>query len=152
MKSMIAAGLAAALLAGCYTYRPLPSVDALQPPPRSRVGVRLTSDGAVALANQIGPDVLRLEGEVVASDSASLTLAVSRTEATRGRGVDWKGERLTLPREDIANVQERKLSVPATGLLGGLVAGGLVAAYAILGGSGSASATGPGAGPGGGTQ
>ena len=149
MKSIVTAGLACTLLAGCYTYRPLGSVDAAAPAPGTPVQVRLTTAGASALASEIGPDILYLNGQVVSADSAGLTLAVAHTETARRLSADWKGEHVTIPREDIASVERRKLSVGGTALLGGLAGGGLVAAVALIGGSGSASgAVGTGPGPG----
>jgi hypothetical protein len=133
------AGLLCALVAGCYSYRPLPSVDAAMPAAGSQVEVRLTTAGASALANQLGPDMLFVEGALISADDAGLTLAVNRTETARKIGADWKGEHVTLPKESVASVGERKFSVGATALLGGLAGGGLVAAYALLNGSGNTS-------------
>jgi len=149
MKALLTAGLTGTLLAGCYTYRPLPSVDAAMPPPGHKIEVQLTTAGASALANQVGPDILYVDGTVVSADSSGLTLAVTRSVSARRLETDWKGEHVTLPREDIASMGERKLSVGGTALLGGLAGGGLVAAYALLGGSGgsSANAPPPGQGP-----
>jgi hypothetical protein len=141
MKSLLTTGLASALLAGCYTYRPLASVDTAMPAPGTQVETRLTTAGATALASQIGPDVLLLQGQVVSADSSGLTLAVNHSETARRISSDWKGEHVTVPREDIASVQERKFSVGSTALLGGLAGGGLVAAVALIGGTGSAAGT-----------
>ena len=139
MRASITTGLTCVLLAGCYTYRPLPSVDAAMPAAGSQVEVRLTTAGAAAMATQVGTDILFLEGSVVSADEAGLTLAVSRSETARHISADWKGEHVTLPKENIASVGERKLSVGATALLGGLAGGSIVAAYALFGGSGTAS-------------
>jgi hypothetical protein len=115
----------------------------------TQVDAHLTSAGAAALARQVGPDVRYLQGRVLSADTGGLTLAVTHAETVRRLGIEWKGEHVTLPREDLADVQERKLSVGATALVGGLVGGGLVAAFTLLGGSGSASAGGVGGPPGG---
>ena len=149
MKASMKAGLMCVLLAGCYTYRPLPSVDAAMPAPGTQVEVRLTTAGAAALANQVGPDVLFLEGPLVSADSSALTLKMARSETARHVSAEWKGEQVRLAREHIASVGARKLSVGATALLGGLAGGGLVAAYALLGGSGTTSGAvaPPGQGP-----
>ena len=148
MKALLTAGLACMLLAGCYTYRPLPSVDAAMPAPGSKIEVHLTTAGASALANQVGPDILYLEGTLVSADASGLTLAVTRSVSARRLDTDWKSEHVTLPREHIASVGERKFSVGETALLGGLAGGGLVAAYALLGGAGGSSSNTPPPGPG----
>ena len=139
MKSLITVGLGGTLLAGCYTYRPLGSVDAAMPAAGTQVEAKLTTAGATALASQIGPDILFLQGQVVSADSAGLTLAVTHSETARRVSSDWKGEHMTLPRDDIASIQVRKLSVGGTALLGGLAGGGLAAAFALIGGTGSSS-------------
>ena len=139
MKSSMTAGLMCVLVAGCYTYRPLPSVDAAMPAAGTQVEVRLTTAGAAALANQVGPDVLFLDGSLVSADSNGLTLKMARSESARHISQEWKGEQLTLPKEDVASIGARKLSVGATALLGGLAGGSMVAAVALFGGSGTAS-------------
>jgi hypothetical protein len=137
------AGSSVLLLAGCFTYRPLGSVDAARPTPGTRVEVRLTTAAAAALANQVGPDVLYLHGDVVSADSTTLTLAITQSETARRIRTDWRGEHLTLPREEIASLSQRKLSVGATALLGGLAGGSLVAAAAAFsGGSNTTGSTG----------
>ena len=141
MKSVVIAGLACSLLAGCYTYRPLPGVDVAMPAHGDRVEIQLTSAGTDSLAGQIGPDVRQIQGEVVSADSTGITVAITRTEAGRRGGTDWKGEHVTIPRADIASVEQRKLAVGPTALLGGLAGGGIVAAFALIGGTGSSSGT-----------
>lgn len=139
MKASLMTGLACMLVAGCYTYRPLPSVDAAMPAPGTQVEIRLTTAGAASLANQVGPDVLLMDGTLVSADSGAITLKMSRTESARHISADWKGEQVTIPVGDVASVGERKLSVGATALLGGLAGGSMVAAVALFGGSGTAS-------------
>ena len=150
MRAVVVLGLISSLLGGCYTYRPLGSVEVAMPPPGDRVEARLTTAGSAMLASQVGPDVLLLEGHVVSADSAGLTLAVTRSETARRIGTEWRGEHVTLPRADVASLRERKLSVGATALFGGLAGGGLVGIAALLG-TGGASGT-AGRGPGQGNQ
>ncbi len=139
MRASLTAGAACWLLAGCYTYRPMPAVDAVMPGPGTQVEARLTPAGAADLALQVGPDVLLVQGQVVSADSSGVTLAVSRIETARHIASDWKGEQVMLPRADIASLRTRKLSVGATALFGGLAGGGLAAAFALIGGTGSTS-------------
>jgi hypothetical protein len=88
------------------------------------------------LAGQIGPDVLHVEGEVVEADSAGLELVVREVESSRGIRSGWQGEQVRIPREAVAGMQERRLSVGGTGLMGGVMAAGLYAIYRVLGGPG----------------
>ncbi|HET7601282.1 MAG TPA: hypothetical protein VFK09_13375 [Gemmatimonadales bacterium] len=145
------AGLFAAvgLTAACYTYQSVPSPAA---EPGARVVARLSHEGTADLAPTVGPGVRYVEGVVVRADSAALELAVSRTEDDRHLGTDWTGERVELPRAALADVRTRRISAPATGLLGGLLAGGVVAAVELIGGEGSAAGNPPGSGPAPGSQ
>jgi hypothetical protein len=120
------------LLAGCYTYRPLPTAD---PDPGDRVSAQLTTEGSRDLTTQVGPEVLHVEGDVLNADSAGLNLEVHEIESYRGIRSSWHGEHVLLPRQALAGIQERKLSVGGTAVLGGVLAAGLYAVYQLLGGS-----------------
>lgn len=144
MRLRIEALAACALLGGCYSYRPADTVSPADLPAGTNVEVRLTPEGATHLATQLGPDTRYVRGQWLGTDSTGVRLAVSSVETTRRIGVPWKGEKVTLPHGDIAAVQERKLAVGATGLLGGVVLGGLVAATAAFSGHGSVSGVGGG--------
>jgi len=122
------------LQAGCYTYRPLPT-PALSP--GDRVSAQLTTEGSRELTGQIGPEILHVEGQVVSADADGLDLDVLEIESVRGIRSDWHGEHVRLPRQAVAGLQERKLSVGGSALLGGVVVGGLYAAYRLFGGGGS---------------
>jgi hypothetical protein len=136
------------LVASCYTYR---SADTPAPAAGSRVAVRLTPQGEHELAGELGTGISMVIGDVVAADSTALGLSVREVEDARRVSTEWKGERITIQRPFIAELQARQLSVPATGLLSGAIVGGLVAAYAAFGGSGSSSGS-PVVTPGGGVH
>jgi hypothetical protein len=121
------------LFTGCYTYRPLATPD---PVPGDRVSAQLTTEGSRDLAGQVGPDVLHVEGHVLDLDSTALNLEVREIESYRGIRSDWHGEHVRLPRQAVAGIQERRLSIGGTTLLGGVLAAGLYAVYRILGGPG----------------
>jgi hypothetical protein len=138
-----------ALSTACYRYD---SVAGPAPAAGSHVAVRLTDQGTVALANELGPQVRWVEGDLVSADSAAVELQVSHTEDDRRVTTDWRGERVALPRLHVAELRLRRISAPATGLLGGLIAGSMVAAYELIGGSGALSGPNGGTGPGTGTH
>ena len=121
------------LLAGCYTYRPIATAA---PPQGTRVSAQLTGQGSVDLSGQVGPDVLHIEGDVVEVDSSGMELVVREIESFRGIRSDWHGEHVRIPRAAMAGMQERKLSVGGTSLMGGVMAAGLYAIYRVLGGPG----------------
>jgi hypothetical protein len=127
-------GLAAAVLllvAGCYTYRPL---SAPVPAAGTHVQVTLTGEGADSIANRVGPNVRTVLGDVVRADSAGLTLAVEAVENRRGDRDGWQGEPVEIPLRFVGRLQERRLAVGGTGLLGGAVAVGLIALTQAFGG------------------
>lgn len=125
--------LVAALLCGCYTYRPVSTPD---PVAGTRVSVELTSEGSRDLSGEIGPAVEHLEGEVLRLDSNVVQLSVRQVQGMRGWQSDWNGEPVSIPRKAVAGWQQRKLSVGGTGFMGGIVVGGIYAIYRLLGGPG----------------
>ncbi len=118
-------------LSACYTYRPLATPE---PSRGDRVSAQLTSEGSRELAPKIGPEVLHVEGDVVETDSSGLDLQVREIESYRGIRSGWNGERLHVPRQAVAGMQQRKLSVGGTGLLIGVLSVGLYTVYRALGG------------------
>ena len=129
---MSAAGLV--LVAGCYSYTPLP---APVPAAGARVQAALTNDGADSLANRVGPGVVAVEGDVVRADSSKLTLAIRQVQNARGERDDWQGEPVDIPRRFVKGLQQRRLALGGTSLLGGAVAVGLVALTQVFRGGGT---------------
>ena len=146
MRKQAALGAAVMLVAGCYTYRPVATVA---PPQGTRVSAQLTGQGSVDLSGQVGPDVLHIEGDVIEADSSGLELVVREIESFRGIRSDWQGEHVRIPRSAMAGMQERKLSLGGTSLMGGVMAAGLYAIYRVLGGPGLFEGNGGQAGGGG---
>jgi hypothetical protein len=120
------------LLAGCYTYQPLPST----PPAGTKVSAELTDAGSAELSGQLGPEVTQVRGEVLGIDSTALRLAILSTADRRGVESDWQREAVNIPTNALGSLQQRKLSVGGTALAGGLAITGLYAMYRLLGGSG----------------
>jgi hypothetical protein len=134
------------LLVSCYTYRPLATPA---PVAGTAVDVELTDAGMRDLVDNVGAGITHVQGRVLLADSSGLDLSVSGVTNNRGRPTRWNGERLQLAQRYVGTIQERRLAAGGTGLLGGAVAAGLVAVYAIVGGGSSAvgpSGTGAGAG------
>ena len=141
MRAIGAAGLV--LAAGCYSYSPLP---APLPAAGTRVRAVLTDDGADSLANRVGPEVVAVEGDVLRADPSKLTLAIWQVENTRGQRDGWRGEPVEIPGEFVKSLQQRRLAVGGTSLLGGAVAIGLVAITQVFRGGGTLQGSG-GSGP-----
>ena len=116
---------------------------------KGRAELKLTDAGSDSLASRIGRGVGMVAGDVVRADSAELTLAVRDVENQRGERSDWEGEPVVTPRRFVRDLQQRRLSLGGTGLLGGAVAAGLVAATQVFGGGGVFEGSGGGTGGGG---
>jgi hypothetical protein len=139
--TLVGLGTAALLLAaGCYNYRPL---SAPVPAAGTRVQAVLTGEGADSLASRVGPNIQAVSGDVVRADSAGLTLAVQTVENRRGDRDGWLGEPVNIPLRFVRRLQERRLAVGGTGLLGGAVAVGLIALTQAFGGGTLQGAPGP---------
>ena len=90
--------------------------------------------------------MVHVEGEVLRVDSTTIELAVLQVEGVRGWQSDWNGERVAIPREAVAGLQQRRFSLGGTGFVGGVVVGGVYAIYHLLGGPGIFEGSGRGGG------
>jgi hypothetical protein len=78
-----------------------------------------------------------------AGDSAdTYLLNVTRTERRDGNGMEWRGERVVVPRALVSTVAVRKFSPGRTLLFGGLSTGALIAIAEAFGGGGGATVPG----------
>ncbi|HZE75751.1 MAG TPA: hypothetical protein VE091_10615 [Gemmatimonadales bacterium] len=139
MKSRMVVVAAVWLVTACYSYRQAGPADAVAPATGSHVQVRLTQQGALALAQQIGPQAVSVDGDVISATPDTFRLAVRGVRDARGISTDWKGEQVAIPRDAIASVGERRLAVGATALVGGLAAGSVIAAAAVFSGAGAST-------------
>jgi hypothetical protein len=121
---LVVAGLLPGLLGACYSYRSL----ATTPAPSSRVSLVLTDQGRAEAAERIGPQTERVEGAVVSSTDSAYLLAVSAVQPISGQLVRWSGETVTVRRDQVALLYERRLSKGRTALFAGAVVGVVVAA------------------------
>jgi hypothetical protein len=97
-----------AALLGCYNYDPAPAEG---PVPGSVVTRTLTDAGALDLGHYLGPEVDAILGRVERINADDLVLSVSSVRNRSGIEHFWKGESVTLPRPDIAHIDERKLAI-----------------------------------------
>lgn len=121
----------------CQRYVELGSV-----PSALEGDVRLTllDDRSGISYGAIGSSVRQVEGTVLSASDSAISLSV--TDVTRANGFDesWPGETVTIPRQDVAAVEGKRLSFPRTlATIGAVVAGSFVARGAINGAEGSGS-------------
>jgi len=119
--------------AGCYYYQPL---SAPAPEPGTYLQVMLTDSGTSHFWSYLGPDVGDLRGRVLTADTQAIGLSVESVDLRHGQVLGWKGETVSLGREFVARLDERRLSKTRTLLttVGAVVAFvGALTAYNNLG-------------------
>lgn len=126
------------ILAGCYTYTPIAT---LEPEPGTNLSLVLSDEGRMQAVRQVGPYAVRVEGALVQATSDDLTLAVSQVVDGRGTHTKWTGESVSLPRSYVLMTYQKKFSGSRTALVAVATVGGLLALIASrnllgLGGSG----------------
>jgi hypothetical protein len=125
-RSLGAAGLLAGCLGGtaCYSYRPLTAT----PPLASQVSVVLTDWGRAETGRAIGAGADRVEGALVTATDSALVLSVRAVKPLSGGVVRWAGETVSVRREHVARLYERRFSSGRTALF----VGGVVTALVVL--------------------
>ena len=113
------AAVAAATLAGCYTYRPA-TLDEIRP--ESRVRVTVSTERAVALEPVLRDVRRQLVATYVGEDDGSLLLEVPLIGATAGTSTRAVHNRVDVPRADIVAVEARELSLWRTATVAGVLA------------------------------
>ena len=120
------------LASGCYGYYP-----ATKPTPvGGEVQLTLSDSGAVVLSRQIGPSAEAIKGRFAADSANTYVMAVTGVRQRSGTDVDWKGERVVVPRPLIVKVEERRFSRARTAVFTGVTVIGLVTLRQALGGEG----------------
>jgi hypothetical protein len=109
----------AVLLPASACYRTVPLADG--PEPGMRVVAVLTSEGSVRLAEHIGSDIVRVEGEAAALQPEEVSLLMVRTWDRGGREYPWSREPITLPRQYVSSLQQRELDRPRSWALAGAI-------------------------------
>jgi hypothetical protein len=126
----------ASLVVACYDYRPATSPAVLV---GRRIQLLLTDSGSVVLAARIGPAVEAIEGQYLGDSAGVLLLAMAASRARSGVEMDWRGERVAVPRALVASMLERRFSRSRTAFASGLAVLGIGAMTAALRGKGDAS-------------
>jgi hypothetical protein len=136
---LIAVAVAAPLVSGCYTYVPVDT--AASPPVGKRLALDITDRGRVGLSERLGEGVVRVEGTVVADDTAQYVLNVWRVEQVNGANGQWTGERVRIDRSFVGRTFERQLARGKTYAAGGIAVAGLVLFVKSVGLVGGADVT-----------
>jgi hypothetical protein len=121
-------------VAACQHYVPA-TVNDLER--MNRVRVRLSEPLEVELMDLTANNATLLDGEVVRWDDESLILSVWWVEAMGGLEFRGVGETVEVPRDQIAELEERKISVFQTVGLAALLVAGMVLIGSAFSGAGS---------------
>jgi hypothetical protein len=110
---------------GCFHY--VPAAPATLPA-GAEVSVGVTDGGRTALAETVGPDVLRIAGTVVESTDMALVLSVQSVAfAQLPVPAQWAGERVEISRDLLSDVRQRRISTTRTAVMAGIVTAAAVA-------------------------
>lgn len=133
------------LLASCHRYEPVTAATVAS---GSNVAVSLTDYGTATLGRLLGMGVGTVEGNLVSVSDSSYTLAVQVVRQRDGIETFWRGERVAIPRTDVAEIRQRRFSRSKSALATvALLAAAYGAVEAFIGtGSGSAPPGGSGGG------
>ena len=132
------------LLAGCYFYEPLRTVE---PQVGARVSAELTGYGSDTLARYVGPSVTSLRGYLISAENTNVLLSVTSVTDRYGQEQAWRGEQVRVPRLAIQEFQQRRFSVGRSLLVGAAFIGASVAVWGVFkGGVHGGSLPGPGGG------
>ncbi len=125
----VVALVSCAVVAGCYSYVPL---DTLEPQVGTQVAAELTGRGSDTLAPAVGPGVTALRGSVLVTDPGVVILAVASVANRSGQQQFWRGEPVRLPPGSVQGFLERRFSPGRSVLLGAAFLGSSVAAWAAF--------------------
>jgi hypothetical protein len=108
-------------LLACHSYVPVrPDATTVQ---GTEVAVRVTDRGRVMLERQVGAGAQRLEGRLVSATDSTLSLALTSVRYVDNPAtVRWTGETVTIARDVVVDVSERRLSRSRSWLAGGIAA------------------------------
>lgn len=113
---------ASGLIQGCYVYTPVMG----RPAPTAYVALDITDRGRVGLGDLIGPAATRVEGVLQSETDSVYALNVASVGYLNGQSNRWSGEPLTVRKDFIGNVRERKFSRGRTALATGTGIGGVL--------------------------
>lgn len=132
----------AILLQGCYETLPLQEGS---PPETAGVQLVLNDKGRVEVSTMLGGEVDKVEGTLVAQNSASYTLAVSQVYTLGGSSSKWSGEQVTIAKDGTRGYQVHRFNSTRTLVVAAIITGAAVAFLVGVGLNGSAvgNANGP---------
>lgn len=124
------------LCTACYQYVPIRSA----PTVGSRVALEINDDGRIALRDQLGPGIVRLEGRLSAVYGDSMVVEALNVTQIRGQALPVANVLVRVSPQHVERMDERRLSRSRTWLvIGGAAA--IVATFLLSGGFGGRTPT-----------
>ena len=116
-------------VAGCYRYVP---VTATGPVAGTEIAVGINDQGRVALAGQVGPGAHRLRGRLTQATDSLFVISLTSVEYLGAPvAARWAGEALSVSRQYVSDIGERRLSRTRSWLTAGVVVALAVAVSTI---------------------
>ena len=142
---LLTAAFLTILLGACHRYEPVTAATVAS---GSNVAVSLTDYGTANLGRLLGMGVGTVEGNLVSVSDSAYTLTVQVVRQRNGIETFWRGERVAIPRTDVAEIRQRRFSRSKSALATvAVLAAAFGAVEAFIGtGSGTPSPGGSGGG------
>jgi hypothetical protein len=138
--------LLGAVLGACHRYEPVTAATVAR---GSNVAVSLTDYGTANLGRLLGMGVGTVEGNLVSVSDSAYTLTVQVVRQRNGVETFWRGEQVAIPRTDVAEIRQRRLSRSKSALATVAVLAAAFGAVEAFIGTGSGSPLPGGSGGGG---
>lgn len=120
LRAIVAGLLLTPGATGCYTSVP---VWEGRPTPESEITVGLSDRGRTVLAQQLGPGARRITGRLASMTDSAYVVRITGVEyITASAAGTWNGEEITVPRDVVSGVTERRFSRGRTWLAAGVTA------------------------------
>jgi hypothetical protein len=117
----IAGGFLLAFLSGvasgCYVNTPVVAA----PVPGDRLDLELNDRGRVGLGENIGPAATSVEGMLQSQTDSAYNIRVASVVYVNGQSNKWNGEPLTVQKDFVKDVSERKFSRSRSILAAGIL-------------------------------
>jgi hypothetical protein len=107
---------------GCYVNTPVVAA----PAPGDRLDLELNDRGRVGLGENIGPAATSVEGMLQSQTDSAYNIRVASVVYVNGQSNKWNGEPLTVQKDFVKDVSERKFSRSRSILAAGILTAGVL--------------------------
>src|SRR5687768_1914904 len=111
------------IASGCYVNTPVVAA----PAPGDRLDLELNDRGRVGLGENIGPAATSVEGMLQSQTDSAYNIRVASVVYVNGQSNKWNGEPLTVQKDFVKDVSERRFSRGRSFLAAGIVTAGVLA-------------------------